>query len=141
MIGLWPERRADQGLERKENRETGVGVSTRTENRYFRIRVQMRCSLSPNRSDVVIGQLVSLEVVQRSDEMPFLGPLSDRSEPANEMSSRPVLHNGFLLAWVLVGQDTKRGEQVVCEIVNAIFDYLGMIIGHTNIMVSLIIGF
>jgi len=25
--------------------------------------------------------------------------------------------------------------------VNAIFDYLGMIIGHTNIMVSSVIGF
>ena len=73
MIGLWPERRADQGLERKENRETGVGVSTRTENRYFRIRVQMRCSLSPNRSDVVIGQLVSLEVVSEATKCLFFG--------------------------------------------------------------------
>jgi len=85
VIGLWPERRADQGLERKENRETGVGVSTRTENRYFRIRVQMRCSLSPNRSDVVIGQLVSLEAVQRSDEMPLLGILSEWNKLTNEL--------------------------------------------------------
>jgi hypothetical protein len=51
--------------------------------------VQMQCSLSPDRSDVVIGQLVSLEVVQRSDEMPFLGPLSDWNELTNEMPSCP----------------------------------------------------
>jgi hypothetical protein len=66
-----------------------VQVRTRTEKHYFRIRVQMRCSLSPDRSDVIIGQLVSLEVVQRSDEMPFLGPLNDWNQPTNEMSSCP----------------------------------------------------
>jgi hypothetical protein len=51
---------------------------------------------------------------------------------------RDLLNNRFLSAWVLVGQDTKRGSKWY---VNAIFDYFGMIIGHTDIMVSSIIGF
>jgi hypothetical protein len=35
--------------------------------------VQMRCSLSTDRSDVVIGQLVSLEVVSEATKCLFFG--------------------------------------------------------------------
>jgi hypothetical protein len=76
-------------LEGKENRETVCTSSDSYGKTLFRIRVQMRCSLSLDRSDVVIGQLVSLEVVQRSDEIPFLGPLNDWNQSTNEMSSCP----------------------------------------------------
>jgi hypothetical protein len=36
--------------------------------------------LTFSESDLLIGQLVSLEVVQRSDEMPFLGLVTYRTD-------------------------------------------------------------
>jgi hypothetical protein len=50
-----------------KGKKTGKQFILGRKNRYCKILVQMQCYLSPDRSDIVIGQLVSLEVVQRSE--------------------------------------------------------------------------